>query len=489
MYSTACPSCGAPVTFRSAASVMAVCGYCRATLLREADAVRDIGKMAEAMEDYSPIQVGTSGTWNKRPFGVVGRIQLRYDDGGWNEWFIAFEDGGTGWLSDGSGQYTVTLDHGTILAPAFESLGPGQSFIHSGVDFVAADIRRARCTGGAGELPFRVGDGWEAKVADFRAGDRFLTLDYSDGAPTRLYLGQAATLEALQCQLLRSEEDIQRSAGRLRGAIVSLACPGCGAPLAYPAGVASQLVCPACATRTDVSGDQAVVLGKERENRTRATTLALGDQAKIDGTAYLLIGLMRCREVGESETWTEYLLYNAKRGFLWLVESTEGWERVRVLDRWPESAGNTATVQGRSYDKRYDYGSQVIYAAGAFNWRVQVGDKVTISDFGTTNKKLSRERSDNEITWSLAESVPATVVGGWFGKSLQEAASTGPAASLASMAGERGALVVPAIWLSGLFLLLNLPIAFAGDDDNWLVVVFALWLIWWPILAKNKSGD
>ncbi len=129
---------------------MAVCGYCRASLVREADAVRDIGKMAEAMEDYSPIQITTIGVWNNRPFGVVGRLQLRYDDGGWNEWYLIFEDGGTGWLGDASGQYTISLDQGTLPAPAFGDLRPGQAFGHAGASFIVADLRTARCSGGAG---------------------------------------------------------------------------------------------------------------------------------------------------------------------------------------------------------------------------------------------------------------------------------------------------------------------------------------------------
>ncbi|WZB64528.1 hypothetical protein WJ970_28860 [Achromobacter xylosoxidans] len=33
---------------------------------------------------------------------------MRYDDGFWNEWYLWFEDGSDGWLSDASGQYAVT---------------------------------------------------------------------------------------------------------------------------------------------------------------------------------------------------------------------------------------------------------------------------------------------------------------------------------------------------------------------------------------------
>ena len=39
----------------------------------------------------------------------------------------------------------------------------------------------------------------EQRIADLRQGKRFLSLDYSDGDPPRLYAGQALKLDALQC--------------------------------------------------------------------------------------------------------------------------------------------------------------------------------------------------------------------------------------------------------------------------------------------------
>jgi ribosomal protein S27E len=484
IYTVPCPSCGAPVSFKSAASVMAVCGYCRASLVREAEAVRDIGKMAEAMEDYSPVQIGTSGVWQKRPFGVVGRLQLRYDDGGWNEWYLVFEDGGTGWLGDTSGQYTLTLDQGTLPAPAFGGLRPGQAINHAGASFIAADIRTARCTGGAGELPFAVGAGWEAKVADFRAGDRFLTLDYSDADPPRAYLGQAVTLDALNCQLLRADDDILRSAGRLRGTVLSLACPGCGGSLIYPAGAAAQLVCPSCGSRTDASGDQAVLIEKSAELEYVSSTLSLGDQGKIDGVDYTLIGRLRCREMGETSIWTEYLLYNARKGFLWLVESEEGWDKTRVLDTWPETSGDSVVLDGKRFEKLYDYGSEIIHAAGAFNWRAKIGYQTQITDFENGNLTLSRETTFDEQTWSLAEKVEPATVGQWFKK--EGVGGPSPAFAAATAAKDKG-LGGQAMIYTVLMLLFNVPIALAGGFENWIIVLLALGLLWWPVISSKES--
>src|ERR1700761_7371375 len=108
MFSTSCPQCGAPLEFRSAAAVMAVCESCRSTLLKQGEAVERIGEMATVFEDYSPLQLGATGRYASRLFTLLGRIQLRYDAGYWTEWYAAFDDGTFGWLSDASGQYAIT---------------------------------------------------------------------------------------------------------------------------------------------------------------------------------------------------------------------------------------------------------------------------------------------------------------------------------------------------------------------------------------------
>jgi PfaD family protein len=56
-----CPSCGAPLRFRGATSVVAVCGFCKATVVRDGVNLENIGKQAELLEDHSPIRIGAAG--------------------------------------------------------------------------------------------------------------------------------------------------------------------------------------------------------------------------------------------------------------------------------------------------------------------------------------------------------------------------------------------------------------------------------------------
>ncbi|MDB5813929.1 MAG: hypothetical protein JWN23_1046 [Rhodocyclales bacterium] len=496
MYQIACPSCGAQVAFRSAASVMAVCAYCQSTLLRDADSVRDIGKMSAVLEDYSPIQINTAGMFEGKRFTVVGRIQLEYEDGYWNEWYALFDDGTACWLSDASGKYALTTQSSAVPqeVPIFERIQPGGRFAFEGAGYVASDVRTARCTGGQGELPFKVGEDWQAKVADYRSGPRFLTLDYSDGPAPVAYVGKAVTLETMACQLLREETQIEQSAGKLRGSTANLECPNCGASIAYRPGIAQHLVCQTCHAEVAARAGQAEVLAKNEELEQRTTTLALGDIAKIGGAAWTLIGLMECRETGSTEeasTWVEYLLYHPQKGFQWIVESMEGWDLVTVLDEWPEAAGNgQLRLRGQVFSKLYDYGAEVIWAAGAFNWRVHIGDRVSISDFKQGNMTLTAERSASELNWSLAKRVAARDVLGWFGKAA-EAGGLPRQTATVSTGGTRGQLRTVAWIFTALIVVLNIPVLFSSGFDNIEIPFFGLIALWFPIgkFGGSSAGD
>ena len=92
-YRAACPNCGAPVEFRSAAAAFAVCSFCRSTVVRAGDQLRKIGESAEVFDDHTPLQLGAAGKFQGTAFTLVGRLQYRYADGTRNEWHALFESG------------------------------------------------------------------------------------------------------------------------------------------------------------------------------------------------------------------------------------------------------------------------------------------------------------------------------------------------------------------------------------------------------------
>ncbi|MDO8330923.1 MAG: DUF4178 domain-containing protein [Fluviicoccus sp.] len=480
MFTAPCPGCGAPLNFRSPASVMAVCGYCQTTALRDAESVRDQGKISQVLDDLSPLQTGVTGQYEGRAFTLLGRLQMAYDSGRWSEWFAWFDDGTEGWLSEASGQYVFTLRQPPVTnAPPFEGLKPGKLFYWQDQPFRASDVRTAQCTGGQGELPFAVGKGWEAKTADFRVGAHFLTLDYSEGTPPVCYAGRAVTLDELNCQLLRDEEQIARNTGQEKGKIQALDCPNCGSPIQAVTGMTAHLVCPSCHADVDLNGDKATVLAIH-EAVSAQSTLRLGEIGNFDGAAWTVIGFLKARESGEEDSvWTEYLLFNLKKGFSWLVESDEGWETVAVLNEIPDILDDSRIrYQGQTLKREWTYGSEVTYAAGAFNWRIRVGDRSEISDFKAANFKLTRESYQDEITWSLARREPAATVLGWFGREVPVAPRYNP---VLKAPGELGSLFKI---FSTLLWVINLPLIVFGNGN--LVVTLIAWGVLWIF---NRTGD
>ncbi|HTJ93212.1 MAG TPA: DUF4178 domain-containing protein [Pararobbsia sp.] len=493
MFSTSCPQCGAPVEFRSAAAVTAVCASCRSTLLKQGETIERTGRVAEVFEDYSPLQIGVSGLYEHRAFTVLGRIQLQYDAGYWSEWYIAFDDGSFGWLSDASGQYAVTvrIERPSAL-PEFGSVYPGYPLDFDGQRYQLSDTRVAQCAGGEGELPFRLGDGWVARVADFRRLDRFITLDWSDVDPENadhaspvVYSGKPVELDALSCTGLRDTAQIRESAGRYRGEIKAFSCPSCGASLDVPAGVADFVICAACHAGVDCTREQATVFSAERRVEAFDTALALGAAATFDGVRYSVLGIMRCRTTTGASTWDEYLLHSAERGFMWLVQSEGAWERVDVLNVWPDVSNEHRVVfEGKPFIAKEPYDAVVVEVAGAFNWRVSVGDYTSIVDFAYRTHKLTQESNKHEIIWSRARPVLNRKMAERFGDP-KLAGSNEPR----SETGRGGFLPLPWIF-SVVLLVINVD----DIEARWIFVllgVAALWIpeIIWRMTTHHESDD
>ena len=205
MIEASCPSCGAKVVFHSSASVFAVCEYCRSTLVRHDVDLENLGRMADLKIDGSPLQLGAAGVHRGAHFSAAGRIQYRFEQGYWNEWYLLFDDMQGGWLGEARGNYAVSFVT-PVPEPidAFDELEPGKWMRLRGERFQIVDVQKARVVAGEGELPFQVGAGYDAPVADLHgAGRRFATIDYSEEKPL-VFLGEYVEFDQLQLTNLRT---------------------------------------------------------------------------------------------------------------------------------------------------------------------------------------------------------------------------------------------------------------------------------------------
>jgi hypothetical protein len=201
-----CPNCGAKITFQWSSSVQTVCEYCKSILVRTDVDLKKVGEVADLPSETSAIQLNTEGIYKNKAFVVTGRILYEYDQGGWNEWHVAMNDGTSAWLSDAQEEYAVSFPLSGQKLPAESQLQVGQQFNWNGESYSLSAITKAHYRGVQGELPFEYWDKTDVLFADLRSASRkFATLDYSDEEPA-LYLGELVEFEDLKMKNLRQFE-------------------------------------------------------------------------------------------------------------------------------------------------------------------------------------------------------------------------------------------------------------------------------------------
>lgn len=195
------------MNFRWAGAVQTTCEFCHSILVRTDVDWKKAGVEAELPADSSPIQIGTEGQYQNRSFVVVGRILYEYEQGGWNEWHVVYNDGKSGWLSDAQLEYDLSFwtQPPTPLPPA-QQIGREGVFHWENRDYLVTSVTRAHYKGVEGELPFEYWGKRDMVFADLRttSGD-FATIDYSEDPPL-LFMGRAVDFDDLHFKNLRTFE-------------------------------------------------------------------------------------------------------------------------------------------------------------------------------------------------------------------------------------------------------------------------------------------
>lgn len=476
-WRAACPNCGAPVEFASAASASAVCSFCRSTLLRDGETLARIGQSAEIFEDYSPLQLGATGRWMGSGFAVVGRVQRGSELGNWNEWHLLFEAGGqqrVGWLSEDNGQFVISLEAPLDQAPPPEPQ-VGQALTFAGQRWQVAAVVDADVRAAEGELPRppQAGGIVELRNESGEVG----SIEYRQDLSFVWSIGRAVQLADLALQGLRSTAEGESIAeAKFKGR--AIACPNCGSPLEPRLAQTKSMVCGQCQALVDLPGFEgsgdAKALGFTPQSPENPPLIPLGRTGTLalEGEkpqGWTVVGYQeRCDLPEDSEDeqsfWREYLLYNRLAGFAFLVDTSEGWSLVRTLTGAPSAARGSASWQGRAYAERWAYRAKTTHVLGEFYWPVRLGDIVKVTDYATRDGQylLSREQRGPEVTWSAGQTLPATAVQKAFGLSAPAAQFTRDASAFKNSGSK---LLV--YFVVGLFLLVILGTllrACASDD-------------------------
>ncbi len=192
----------------------------------------------------------------------------------------------------------------------------------------------------------------------------------------------------------------------LRPGVATLRCPNCGGTVAIRApGQTVSVVCQSCASVLDVEGTDVANIVKYVKLRARPL-LAMGSRGTFRGQLFEVIGFITQNEDGY--TWDEYLLFNPRIGFRWLVHDHGHWNFVTPIPVQPLSLALLFTTERLEFDerryRRYHIGKATVhYVEGEFYWRVRRGDASRTCDFIAPPYMLSADVSGKEVTWSRLE--------------------------------------------------------------------------------------
>lgn len=416
-FSAACPSCGAPVSFKSAASYHAVCAFCRSTLVRQDGNLENLGRMAELLPDASRLRLGTEGSFRGVHFALIGRIQLKTANALWNEWYLLFDDQRGGWLSDAGGEYLLSfLTPPGIELPPFANVAPDRMLRFAGRDWTVTHREEALCIAGEGELPFAFGAGYPAPLVDLRTTDDsggFASIDYSESPPL-CFVGEVLPFEALRLSNLRDEATPARKVKAQ-----ALSCPSCGGAITLHDEAIRGVACPSCLTVLKADDGRLAILQKAQAAKRIEPKLPLGSVGRFGGVEWTVIGFQERAVTAEgiAYPWQEYLLHHPDQGFRWLVDSSGHWSWVTPLAKRPTYRDGSPTLRFEGDEfVRYAAGKAVTrYVVGEFNWRVEVGEEWDTLDLVAPPRMLSRERGEGETSWSLGDYLPVEELAAAFG--------------------------------------------------------------------------
>ncbi|WP_028602180.1 DUF4178 domain-containing protein [Ottowia thiooxydans] len=419
-YRAPCPGCGAPVEFRSAQSTYAVCPFCQSTVVRSGDVLARVGKMAELFDDHSPLQLMASGRFKAEgedlPFTLIGRAQYKSSNGVWAEWNAILDDGSMASLAEDNGSYVfsrpLTLQR---QVPTADQFRVGMTTAINGKPYSVAFNEQVTLISAQGELPRLAPLGTPFSVVELRGADGdVISIDYSSPevvpATQAISRGRAVLLEDLQFKGLK-DESVREEKGR------QFACPHCGAPVQVVLDTTKSITCSACNSIIDLSSGLGGELRHAEQDEPIKTLIPLGTKGQLQGVQWQVVGFQHRmgQEPGDDEQfgWDEYLLYNRKRGFSFLVDSSDGWSIVKPATGAPTMANRnsqSATYLGTTYALQYSYEAETTYVAGEFYWPVSRGQKTFNRDFASANGLLSQEQTPTEVTWSVGSKISSDAV-------------------------------------------------------------------------------
>jgi hypothetical protein len=450
-----CPSCGVLIEFTAGSAQVVVCAHCQTVVARSGATFEAHGKIGRIVPTDSPLQLGAEGRYAKAGYRIIGHLQKDHGAGPWDEWYVEFDDGRTGWISESEGAFHLLFDAGVEEGLVLESLHPGERLRLRNRAWVIEERGHGKVVSAEGQLPSDVDPTQDAWYVDATGGKgTFVTLDFGTrGQDPEVFTGEALKLEQLgiaASQLRPRARKVEMKQAR---------CTNCNGPLELRAPDKSlRVACPYCGALLDVSHGQLSFL-RLLEKPTEAPLIPLGAKGTLEGKEWMCIGYLvrSCTVEGVRYPWEEYLLFHRARGFTWLMHSNGHWVFLKPL-----AAGDVqlspmvaAFYENRRYKAFQNVTAVTEAVQGEFYWEVTAGEWAKATEYVAPPYSVNVDATEDEVTYTHGEYLEPGVVKDAFKLKASLPAPQGIAPSQPNphQAGMRSTLLWSFLWLAGLLVM------------------------------------
>lgn len=450
-----CPACASPVEIQERAGHFRICPYCQTSFVIDRKAARVSGKMAVLAQTQGPLYVGAAGKVGSERFQVLGRIRYGWQSGYWDEWYLRFDDGETGWISEDGDDFSLERWVNRKQTPVkFEDAQPGQRLKLGRFDYHIDEKGIAVCEGGEGQLPFPVEIGEEVRFLDLRHDESFATVEFEDRG-MRVFYGNQIDRASIVVDVPRegsapdlrgveraatagSRERIVKQAGRS----LTLACDRCGGSLDIAAGITdsirckhcgfdldltidridcpecdrtialhggndvAQVTCTGCPARLGVTAERIELLSQIKSDKRPKIPFELGQPCTFNGADFVLVGHLRYTEKDGTTLYVsdEFLLWSKKVGYRWLTLEDGHFSFAQEIKgrpnvNWGAKPKTRFPFEGRTYRVFESGKTQLTWVDGELPWVAAVGDRVKYLDATCPPYLLSGEITETEAEW------------------------------------------------------------------------------------------
>ncbi|RXK87080.1 DUF4178 domain-containing protein [Filimonas effusa] len=330
-----CISCRHPFSFRHADSQLLVCPSCYTPHQRnENDKL--VAKAILVVQYHNDIiKVGTTGSWRKINFEVIGRIRYWLGDGALNYWTLLADDSRLYYLAESYGVYSILEKYEDIPRINLNELNKaGDTTLINGSTRATLD---KRCSCIHYEIEGEVWDLFQQSNQTFydlnaATGQNISVATNADGFTA--FRVHDCSFESLKLQHLDEGPPTPKL----------FKCPRCHDEITIKTFPYAQSYGCSCGAKLQLAHSSGLQEAGQFKPRKYTPDIAPGKTGIIKGINYEVIGFSVKRDTTQDEgEWREYVLYNRQEGYAFLNEYEGNWIYSREKGEAPAEAAERSS--------------------------------------------------------------------------------------------------------------------------------------------------